>query len=196
MASLAIHFNKDLELESIALGGKAYNHYDKDQMRAIMCSEMYLNKGLSGMFSSGNGMEVYPSGSLKCPCCKQLKLFDMHSPAVSTYDHLGNVEYESFICSDCADDFMSGGFRMQYGSLFHSENCNDLRDEAVKVGFSMMVSQWRRHVAIKKNRREMARSVCLVAARVLKEAGSNHGVGPVLASVLSQYDTEHCLLAH
>jgi hypothetical protein len=93
---------------------------------------------------------------------------------------------------DCANDLLAEE-ELYFVSLFHSERCNDLRMDAVNKASSKLVSQWRRHVELKKERRGMVRSLCLVAKRAFEETGKNHGVGPVLASVLSKYDTEHSL---
>lgn len=196
MASIAIHYSKKFEVEKMALGGKAYCRFEKDDLKAMMETEVYFDKGFSGIYSGGDGMMIFPSGKLNCPCCKEWKFFDMENPVVATCDRLGNPVYDGYICSQCADDFLVQDCDMQYGNLFHSENFKELKADAVRNASSKLVKQWRKHVAIKKERRAMVRSLSLVAKRTFEENGINHSVSPILKNVLDRYNTKHGLVAH
>lgn len=193
MASVVIHFNKDLTVEKVAVGGKVYNDFKMD-IDVFMNTEIYFDKKMSAVDVLPDAVVFWPSGKLHCACCNKWKDFDYHNAGSTCYDDLGNTKYDTLICWGCAVELMDVP-NVYFGALEHTEVCEKMRDDAVKASTSRILKKWKKFVQVKKQRREMIRSICLLAKRTFEETGTNHSFGPILSNVLEKYNAEHCLVA-
>lgn len=121
-------------------------------------------------------IRTLPLGQLQCTHCSQWRIIDKYNRAWAVRDGMGNghLLIKGLICENCVNlDIITSIPGVRFGYVCHEDCSFDIRNTAKEALVKRAIKRWKNTIKVRKERREFARSVCLVGKKIIEDTGHN-----------------------